>query len=60
VRASWPDERRFRATLATIAQKIPDDVERTAMILVGPALGTQEFADSALYDPAYVRRFRTP
>jgi precorrin-4/cobalt-precorrin-4 C11-methyltransferase len=60
VRASWPEERRFRATLATIADKIPDDVERTAMILVGPALGAENFAESALYDPAYVRRFRTP
>jgi precorrin-4/cobalt-precorrin-4 C11-methyltransferase len=58
VRASWPDERRFRATLATIGAAIPEDVQRTALVLVGPALAAEEFADSALYDPAYVRRFR--
>ncbi len=58
VRASWPDERRFRGTLARI--EIPDDVERTALILVGPALEAANFADSALYDPTYARRFRTP
>jgi precorrin-4/cobalt-precorrin-4 C11-methyltransferase len=32
--------------------------QRTAMILVGPVLGAQDFRDSALYDPDYHRRFR--
>ena len=58
-RASWPDERIVRGTLATIAglmQAAP--VERTALILVGPVLGASGFRDSALYNADYQRRFR--
>jgi precorrin-4/cobalt-precorrin-4 C11-methyltransferase len=58
-RASWPDERVVRGTLATIGammQQAP--VERTALILVGSVLGASGFRDSALYDPGYQRRFR--
>jgi precorrin-4/cobalt-precorrin-4 C11-methyltransferase len=58
-RASWPDERVVRGSLATIAatmDKAP--IERTALILVGPVLGARTFSDSALYDPDYQRRFR--
>ncbi|QPC86654.1 precorrin-4 C(11)-methyltransferase [Mesorhizobium sp. NBSH29] len=59
VKASWPDERVFRGTLGDIeAQLSADPVERTALILVGPSLGAQEFTESSLYDPAYQRRFR--
>lgn len=59
VRASWPDERVIRGTLATIADRVAaDGVERTALILVGPALGAADFAESALYSPGYDRRFR--
>ncbi|MDT7950403.1 MAG: precorrin-4 C(11)-methyltransferase [Acetobacteraceae bacterium] len=59
VRASWPDERTLRGTLATLPALLRDDpVERTALILVGPALAPDGFRDSALYDPDYQRRFR--
>ncbi len=58
-RASWPDERILRGTLATIAGLVDaDPIERTALILVGPVLGARDFAASALYDPDYQRRFR--
>ena len=58
-RASWPDERIVRGTLATIvAQMALAPVERTALILVGPALAASGFAESALYSPDYRRRFR--
>lgn len=58
-RASWPDERIVRATLGTLVSAMAaDPVERTALILVGPALAAENFRDSALYDPDYVRRFR--
>ena len=58
-RASWPDERILRATLATIAQAVAAaGLERSAVILVGPALGDGAFAKSALYSPEYRRRFR--
>jgi precorrin-4/cobalt-precorrin-4 C11-methyltransferase len=33
-------------------------IERTALILVGPALGSQDFRESELYNADYVRRFR--
>ena len=57
--ATWPRERVERGTLATILDKMAaDPVGRTALILVGPALGTDDFDPSALYDPDYRRRFR--
>ena len=59
VRASWPDERVVRGTLATIAGLLAaEKVERTALVLVGPALEAAGVRDSALYDPDYRRRFR--
>jgi precorrin-4/cobalt-precorrin-4 C11-methyltransferase len=58
-RASWPDERVVRGTLATIVGQFDaSGIERTALILVGPVLGSRAFRDSALYDPDYQRRFR--
>jgi precorrin-4/cobalt-precorrin-4 C11-methyltransferase len=59
VRASWPEQLVIRGTLSTIAAKVrAENIERTALILVGPALAAQDFADSALYDANYDRRFR--
>ncbi len=57
-RASWPDERIIRATLATIEGQMPEGIERTALILVGPALAAEGFAESRLYAPDYDRRYR--
>jgi precorrin-4/cobalt-precorrin-4 C11-methyltransferase len=59
VRASWPEEVIIRGTLSTIGDKVrAQAVERTALILVGPALAARDFADSALYSADYDRRFR--
>jgi len=58
-RATWPNARVIRGTLADIAAKLAAaPVERTALILVGPALAARDFRDSALYDAGYQRRFR--
>lgn len=57
-RASWPDERVLRGTLADIASITDDRIERTALILVGPALAADGFQDSRLYAADYDRRFR--
>jgi precorrin-4/cobalt-precorrin-4 C11-methyltransferase len=58
-RASWPDQRIVRGTLGDIAAKVAaEPIERTALVLVGPALAAEDFRDSALYDPDYRRRFR--
>lgn len=59
VRASWPEERILRSTLAGIADAVRrEGIERTALILVGPALDAAGFDDSALYASGYDRRFR--
>jgi precorrin-4/cobalt-precorrin-4 C11-methyltransferase len=59
VRASWPDEQVVRAPLGEIAARTAElGVERTALILVGRALGAEGFRDSALYSATHVRRFR--
>lgn len=58
-RASWPEQRIVRGTLATIAALAREaPMERTALILVGAALAADDFRDSALYDAGYQRRFR--
>lgn len=57
-RASWPDQRIVRGQLDTIEGLLGSGVERTASILVGPAIGEPDFRESALYDPTYQRRFR--
>jgi precorrin-4/cobalt-precorrin-4 C11-methyltransferase len=59
VQASSPAQRILRGTLADIAGKVAAArIERTALILVGPALQAENFRDSALYDADYRRRFR--
>ena len=58
-RASRPDEQVLRAPLGRLAEdleRIPE--KRSALILVGPALGETDFCNSALYDPAHHRLFR--
>lgn len=58
-RATWPDERILTGTLGDIAGRLEQEpIARTALILVGRALGATDFRESALYDTAYVRRFR--
>ena len=59
VRASWPDQRIVRGTLATIEAMLAcDPPTRTAIVLVGPALGAEGGTESALYRRDYPRRFR--
>lgn len=58
-RASWPDERALVGDLATLPGLVAAaGLERTALILVGPALGAAGFRESALYAPDYDRRYR--
>lgn len=53
-RASWPDEAVVEGTLADIRAKVKAaGFTRTALILVGPALGEADFTDSKLYDAAH-------
>lgn len=57
-RASWPDQRIVRGTLASIAADVGETMERTALILVGRALAAEDFDESRLYAADYDRRFR--
>ncbi|MCP1834300.1 precorrin-4/cobalt-precorrin-4 C11-methyltransferase [Bradyrhizobium sp. USDA 4532] len=57
-RASWPDQRIVRGTLATLDTAVGPELERTALILVGKTLGADEFAESRLYAADYDRRYR--
>ncbi len=53
-RVSWPDEKLIRGTLGDIRAKTkPLGLTRTALILVGQALGAGAFDDSKLYDPSH-------
>ncbi|HHC29916.1 MAG TPA: precorrin-4 C(11)-methyltransferase, partial [Rhodobacterales bacterium] len=53
-RVGWPDEKLIRGQLDDIRLKVrAEKITRTALILVGPALGAvRDFKESALYDPA--------
>jgi precorrin-4/cobalt-precorrin-4 C11-methyltransferase len=58
-RVSWPDQVIVRGPLSEIVQRCAaHKLDRTATILVGAVLGAEEFRESALYDPAYQRRYR--
>jgi precorrin-4/cobalt-precorrin-4 C11-methyltransferase len=57
-RASWPDQRIIRATLGTLDAAVGPELERTALILVGSTLGSEEFSESRLYAADYDRRYR--
>jgi precorrin-4/cobalt-precorrin-4 C11-methyltransferase len=54
-RVGWPDQALIRGTLADIRPKVrAEKITRTALILVGPALGeARDFRESALYDAAH-------
>lgn len=57
-RASWPDQRIVRGTLASIEAAVGSEIDRTALILVGKALAAEGFDDSRLYADDYDRRYR--
>ncbi len=57
-KASWPDEKIYRGTLATIARTVAEaGVDRTAMIVVGRCLAG-DYALSKLYSPDFGHMFR--
>lgn len=57
-RASWPEEKIVRATLATICGEIADKgIDRTAMIVVGNCLEA-DYELSRLYAPEFSHMFR--
>ncbi|QBY01679.1 precorrin-4 C(11)-methyltransferase [Rhodophyticola sp. CCM32] len=57
-RASWPDEKIIRAKLGGLESAMDPGIARTALILVGPAIGASDFTESRLYAADYDRRYR--
>ena len=57
-RASWPDQQIIRSTLAALKVDVKENITRTALILVGPALAGEGFDESCLYAADYDRRYR--
>ena len=57
-RATWPDQRIVKATLETLEDATEGERGRTALILVGRAIGAEEFDESCLYAGDYDRRYR--
>ena len=47
-----------RRMLRLEARNSETPIERTALILVGPVLGSEDFRESELYNADYGRRFR--
>jgi len=62
-RVSWHDERLIRCTLQDVPERSrAAGIDRTAVVLVGRALGAGEDAPDArshLYDPGYSHRYRS-
>ena len=62
-RATWPDQRIIRGTLANVRAQVKGaGITRTALIMVGRVLGEAAFAESRLYaaDHSHVLRPRMP
>ena len=58
-RASWPEQHIVRCTVATLADSLAEEgIDRTAMILVGPALAGAGEQRSLLYSPTFSHGYR--
>lgn len=58
-RTSWPDQDKVEGRLSDIVQKVRDKkFTRTALILVGHVLNTEQFDDSYLYDQNQAHVYR--
>ncbi|SHI67784.1 precorrin-4 C(11)-methyltransferase [Lutispora thermophila] len=58
-KASWPEQKIIRATLADIADKVKEEgIRKTALVIVGNFLG-DEYEFSKLYDKSYSHEFRS-
>lgn len=58
-RVTWENEQVLKGTLGNIIEIFDQQpVERTALIMIGPALHDQQKTESALYNIEYQRRFK--
>ncbi|EJN06958.1 precorrin-4 C(11)-methyltransferase [Herbaspirillum sp. YR522] len=60
-RASWPEQRIYQGTLATVLdENRRGEWNLTTMMLVGAALDRQQIAESSLYSKQFTHLFRVP
>ena len=58
-KATWPEERILRCTVGTLAETAEQNgIRKTAVILVGEAIGAENFEDSRLYAPDFSTEYR--
>ena len=58
-RATWPDKDWVVGTIADIAGKVEaKGFRRTALILVGRVLGSDQFSESSLYRAGHAHLYR--
>jgi len=58
-KASWPEQKTVRGTLADIAGKVKEEgIKKTALVVVGNFLG-DEYELSKLYDKSFTHEFRS-
>lgn len=58
-KATWPDEKRVVCTVETLAERAKEEqIEKTALIIVGKAVSQSGYARSKLYDPSFTTEFR--
>lgn len=58
-KASWPDEKVVRCTVATLAASAErEQITKTALIIVGDAVAQTGYERSKLYDPGFTTEFR--
>lgn len=59
-KATWPDEKRVVCTVETLVERAKEEqIEKTALIIVGKAVSQSGYARSKLYDPSFTTEFRT-
>ena len=58
-KASWPEEQKYVCTVRTLAQTADEhNIDRTALIIVGNAVGQSGYERSKLYDPGFSTGYR--
>lgn len=58
-KATWPDQKIVRGTLADIAAKVKAErIVKDAVIIVGESAGPREVPRSSVYDPSHAHSFR--
>lgn len=58
-KATWPDEKKFICTVATLAQTAAENkITKTALMIIGDVVRTSGYERSRLYDPTFDTEFR--